>query len=283
MFISQSKIDDLIASDGAFLDLTTELLRGCVDLGAPARLSIVTRQDLIFSGGGIAREVAARFGCETQHLAREGSAFCAGDEIFSTRGSFESLHKAWKIVQIVFEYSCKISTYTHEMVALMREANPRCVLGATRKSFPFAKELCVNALIAGGGTMHRLGLHDSVLFFSNHIRAFASFGEFCAQIAKFKERAPERKIMIEVASEREFSELLGYAPDAIMCDKMSPSELRACVLRRDETAPQIKICAAGGINKANCAEFAATGADVLVSSAVWNQGVCDLGGQIEFI
>lgn len=37
MFISQSKIDDLIASDGAFLDLTTELLCGCVDLGAPAR------------------------------------------------------------------------------------------------------------------------------------------------------------------------------------------------------------------------------------------------------
>ena len=110
MFISQSKIDDLIASDGAFLDLTTELLQGFVDLNAPARLSIVTRQDLIFSGGGIAREVAARFGCETQRLAREGSAFCAGDEIFSTRGSFESLHKAWKIVQIVFEYSCKIST-----------------------------------------------------------------------------------------------------------------------------------------------------------------------------
>ena len=51
MFISQSKIDDLIASDGAFLDLTTELLQDFVDLNAPARLSIVTRQDLIFSGG----------------------------------------------------------------------------------------------------------------------------------------------------------------------------------------------------------------------------------------
>jgi len=84
-------------------------------------------------------------------------------------------------------------------------------------------------------------------------------------------------------TEREFSELLKYAPDAIMCDKMSPGELRGCVLRRDETAPQIKICAAGGINKNNCAEFAATGANVLVSSAVWNQGVCDLGGKIEFI
>ena len=36
MFISQSKIDDLIASDGAFLDLTTELLCGCTDLNAPA-------------------------------------------------------------------------------------------------------------------------------------------------------------------------------------------------------------------------------------------------------
>ena len=90
MFISQSKIDDLIASDGAFLDLTTELLQDFVDLNAPARLSIVTRQDLIFSGGQIAREVAARFGCETQRLAREGSTFCAGDEIFSTQGSFES-------------------------------------------------------------------------------------------------------------------------------------------------------------------------------------------------
>lgn len=37
MFISQSKIDDLIASDGAFLDLTTELLHGYADLNAPAR------------------------------------------------------------------------------------------------------------------------------------------------------------------------------------------------------------------------------------------------------
>ena len=59
MFISQSKIDDLIASDGAFLDLTTELLQDFVDLNAPAQLSIVTRQDLIFSGGGIARALAA--------------------------------------------------------------------------------------------------------------------------------------------------------------------------------------------------------------------------------
>ena len=40
MFISQSKIDDLIASDGAFLDLTTELLRDFVDLNAPAGVSL---------------------------------------------------------------------------------------------------------------------------------------------------------------------------------------------------------------------------------------------------
>ena len=59
MFISQSKIDDLIASDGAFLDLTTELLQDFVDLNAPARLSIITRQDLIFSGALWLRDAAA--------------------------------------------------------------------------------------------------------------------------------------------------------------------------------------------------------------------------------
>ena len=147
MFISDAKIDELIASDGAYLDLTTELLRGCADLDAPARLAIKTRENLVFSGGQIVAKIAAKFGCAAQNLPPEGTKFNAGEEIFSARGSFENLHK--------------ISTYAHEMLTLMRAQNPRCALGATRKSFPFAKELCVNALIAGGGTMHRLGLHDS--------------------------------------------------------------------------------------------------------------------------
>ena len=283
MFVSDAKIDELIASDGAYLDLTTELLRGCADLDAPARLTIKTRENLVFSGGQIVAKIAAKFGCAAQNLPPEGTKFNAGEEIFSARGSFENLHKIWKICQISLEYSCKISTYAHEMLALMRAQNPRCALGATRKSFPFAKELCANALIAGGGTMHRLGLHDSVLFFDNHVRAFANFREFCENIALFKARAPERKIMIEVASEREFSELLPYAPDALMCDKMSSDEVARCVKIRDNVAPGVTLCAAGGINKSNCADYAAAGADCLVTSAVWTQGTCDLSGKIEFI
>ena len=68
MFISDAKIDELIASDGAYLDLTTELLRGCVNLDAPARLNIKTRENLVFSGGQIVAKIVAKFCCAAQNL-----------------------------------------------------------------------------------------------------------------------------------------------------------------------------------------------------------------------
>ena len=68
-----------------------------------------------------------------------------------------------------------------------------------------------------------------------------------------------------------------------MCDKMSSDEVASCVKIRDKVAPGVTLCAAGGINKSNCADYAAAGADCLVTSAVWTQGTCDLSGKIEFI
>ena len=203
---------------------------------------------MVFSGDTTVRKIVEFLDCKVLFCAKNGQKFTPKDEIFALQGSYANIHKAWKIVQIFLEYSCKISTYTHEMVSAIKRANPKCELGTTRKCIPFAKEMCITAVLAGGGTIHRLGLYDSVLFFKNHLQIYANFEEFCQKLADFNTKLPEKKIMVEVENLDNFKTLLKFPVDVIQCDKMDIATLKECVKFKNEIAPNIAISVAGGIN-----------------------------------
>ncbi|MDL0088193.1 hypothetical protein [Campylobacter gastrosuis] len=154
------------------------------------------------------------------------------------------------------------------------------MLATTRKHHPFAKELCVKAVIAGGGTIHRLGLFDSVLFFKNHTIVYENFAKFCEKIPVFKAKMPEKKIMVECEGLDEFYELLKHCPDVVVCDKFTPLMIDECLKIRNDSFKNLIIAAAGGISLKNCDEFAKS--DIIITSAPYTQGVCDLGSKIEF-
>ena len=169
------------------------------------------------------------------------------------------------------------------MVSKIKAVNSKCELGTTRKNIPFAKEMCVNSVLAGGGTIHRVGLYDSVLFFKNHTFIYENFAEFCKKIPEFKAKLPEKKIMVEVENIDDFKTLLSYPVDVVQCDKMDISALIQCVKFKNEISPNTAVSAAGGVNLKNCAEFAGTGVDYIITSAPYMQGAMDLSGKISLI
>ena len=57
--------------------------------------------------------------------------------------------------------------------------------------------------------------------------------------------------------------------DIIQCERFSCSELRSFVTAAKAMRPDVIINAAGGVNASNAKEFAAAGADVLVTSWVY--------------
>ena len=275
--ISDAEILSLIDEDLPYFDLTTSLQ----GIRKNAALTILPREDVTVSCVDVAAGIARALGCRAQICVPNSAVVAAKEPIIKISGSYDSVHKAWKLAQICLEYACKIATYARAMNEAAKSVNPKCEILATRKSFPFAKKFCLKAVLEGGCGIHRLNLSDSVLFFKNHVKAYDSYEEFLAQIPTFKAKAPERKIAVECENLDDCEELLKAGTDVVQCDKFTPGAVRQAVDLRDKIAPNAALVASGGINLKNVREFAITGADALVTSVMYTQGMADITAVLE--
>lgn len=164
--------------------------------------------------------------------------------------------------------------------------------------------MAVKAVLAGGGLPHRLGLSDTVLVFAQHRRFLG--GDPTAYLVDLVRAMPERTVTIEVDSVAEASALLvpmrraGTLPSVVQLDKGGPTEVAKLAELLTELAEpaspepaELKpdgfeqnradrglirpvLAAAGGINPTNAAEYAAAGAQVLVTSAPYHARPLDV-------
>ena len=275
--LSDAEILAYIGEDLPYFDLTTSLQ----GIRKSASLTILPREDVTVSCADVAARIAQLLGCEAQICVPNSAVAAAKEPIVKINGSYDNVHKAWKLAQICLEYACKIATYARAMNKAAKSVNPKCEILATRKSFPFAKKFCLKAVLEGGCGIHRLNLSDSVLFFKNHIKAYDSYEEFLAQIPTFKAKAPERKIAIECENLDDCEALLKAGADVVQCDKFTPKAVKQAVDLRDKIAPNAALVASGGINLKNVREFASAGADALVTSAMYTQGMADIMAILE--
>lgn len=275
---SSLELEDLVKSDIPFNDLTTELM----ETGAKAELSISSRGEITLSCLDTVSQICKARDLEFNSDFTNSTRVESGAQILSVIGDFSELHAVYKSIQNLLEYACGIATSANMVVKIVKEASPDCEVLVTRKVFPFAKKLCLKAALEGGAKVHRLGLSDSVLFFENHTNAYKSLDEFLSDISKFKKRLCERKIIVE-ASDLEFAKAaLKAGSDGVQCDKMSVDEVKRVVEFKNTNFTDAIILAAGGINESNAAQYAKTGINAIVTSAVY-KGVADLGARIEIL
>ena len=277
MRLSDAEILDYINEDLPYFDLTTSLQ----DIDKKASLEIYSRDEICVSCVDVAASIARLLGCKSEIFVKNSQICKAGDVIIKIYGSYEDVHKAWKLAQVALEYASAIATYTNKMSKAAKSVNEKCEVLATRKSFPFAKKFCVKAVLEGGGGMHRLGLSDSVLFFKNHIKAYASFDEFLSHLPEFKAKMVERKICVEAENLEEASKLLKAKCDVVQCDKFSPELIQNMLALRDEISPNTMILAAGGVNLSNAKDYA--NVDAIVTSAMYSKGVADISARLEIL
>lgn len=277
MTLSDAEILSYINEDVPYFDLTTSLQ----NIDKNASLEIYSRDEICVSCVDVAASVARLLGCESEIFVHNSQICKAGDVIIKICGSYENVHKTWKLAQVALEYASAIATYTNKMVNATKCVNKKCEILATRKSFPFAKKFCVKAVLEGGGGIHRLGLSDSILFFKNHMKAYGSFDKFLSHLPEFKVKMAERKICIEAENLDEVSKLLKAKCDVVQCDKFSPELIENALSLRDEISPNTIILAAGGINLSNAKDYA--NADAIVTSAMYSKGVADISTRLEIL
>ncbi|WP_149716909.1 ModD protein [Campylobacter concisus] len=277
MILSDAEILSYINEDIPYFDITTSLQ----NIDKNASLEIYSRDEICVSCVDVAASVARLLGCESEIFMQNSQICKAGDVIIKIYGSYEDVHKAWKLAQVALEYASAIATYTNKMVNAAKCINEKCEVLATRKSFPFAKKFCVKAVLEGGGGIHRLGLSDSILFFKNHMKAYGSFDKFLSHLPEFKAKMAERKVCIEAENLDEANKLLKAKCDVVQCDKFSPELIENVLSLRDEISPNTIILAAGGINLSNAKDYA--NADAIVTSAMYSKGVADISTRLEIL
>ena len=263
-----------LAEDVGPGDATTEVL---VDPALPAQAVIAAREELVLSGLGVAeavfRAVDPRTICTP--LVRDGDTIPPGTAVLRVEGPARALLTAERTALNLLQRMCGIATATAALVRAIDGTGTRLL--DTRKTAPGMRLLDKYAVACGGGTNHRIGLHDAILIKDNHLAFWNENhkGTLADAVRAARAARPGLKIEIEVDTLDQLREALPGAPDWVLLDNMPPPVLREAVAL---CAGRCKTEASGGITAATIRAVAETGVTAIsVGALTHSVRAADLG------
>jgi len=257
------RLRTLLQEDLPFGDLTTQALG--LD-GQPARIDMQARQPMVLAGIDAAARLLQLCGVQVDEALPAGSRLGAGEPLLSGQGSAGAVLAGWKLAQTLIEASSGIASATAAIVDALRSAGYATPLACTRKNLPGSRWLATEAVRAGGGVMHRLGLSETLLVFPEH-RALLPEAALPERLAALRAQQPEKRLVVEVTSLAEALQMARLGAEVLQLERFSPAAVTE--LRQALAAAGLRACLApaGGVNLSNAAAYAQAGADLLVSSA----------------
>ena len=199
-------------------------------------------------------------GVVVEELGPEGQWREAGALVLRVSGDARALLSGERTALNFLAHLSGIATLTARAVAALEGTGARVL--DTRKTTPGLRMLEKAAVAAGGGTNHRVGLHDAILIKENHI---AVAGGIAAAVAAARERAPELLLEVEVRNPAEIDAALAAGAPRLLLDNMSGDELRAAVA---QVAGRAELEASGGITLETLRAAGATGVEFVSMGAL---------------
>ncbi|MBI3480495.1 MAG: ModD protein [Nitrosomonadales bacterium] len=256
--LTDGELARLLNDDVPYGDLTT----ATTGIGQEAaRLEFRARQEMVVCAIEEAARIFALNGAKVDISVRSGEQVSKDTLLLEAQGSAQVLHRLWKTAQVLVEWASGISSASS---AIVRAAQPVTV-ACTRKNVPFTKALSAKSVRAGGATMHRLGLSESLLLFSEH-RLYLDEAP-AVTVARIKRAEPEIKLVVEVADIEEAMIWAKAGVEVLQLEKFTPEAVAECRIAMDRSGLRPVLAAAGGIRADNAAAYMRAGADMLVTSA----------------
>lgn len=270
---SDNELVNLLNDDAPYLDNTSFGLGIC----GKANLCFFPKNDeIILYGVDECVKLAKMLDIECEFALENGAKIQPKERFLSLKGKAQDLLRVAKTMQNLLEHASSVASYTRTMLENARKHNPNIALLGTRKTMPFAKKLLLKALVSGGGLPHRYGLSDSILVFKEH-RVLCD--DFEKGFLRLKNAFKEHKIIVEVENASEARHFAALGADILQCERFECETLSALVSEIRAKFSHILLSATGGINKENSADYAKTGVDMLVSTAMYRAKICDINAE----
>ena len=243
--------------------------------------TVISREPAILCGRPWVTEVFRQLDPSVQltWTADDGDRVAANQTLFEIAGLARPVLTGERAALNFLQLLSGTATATRRYVEAI--AGTASAILDTRKTLPGLRTAQKYAVRCGGAQNLRIGLFDQVLIKENHIAAAGSLTE---AIRAARRAAGSKKVEVEVETLQEFSEALQAAPDIIMLDEFSLSDMRAAVELNSASDHSVKIEASGRVTLETVRAIAETGVDYIsIGSITKHVRAVDLSMRLEFV
>ncbi len=256
-----------LAEDHGDGDVTS---RAALPAGARARAVIRAKAAGVLAGLEVARAafLALDPACSVETPYADGDRVVPGDIVLRLDGDARAVLGAERTALNFLQQLSGVATLTRAFVDAV-DGTGAAILD-TRKTVPGMRRLQKDAVRAGGGRNHRIGLFDMVLLKENHLRLA---GGVTAAVRAARAAAPGVPVEVETTTFAEAREAVDAGVERLMIDNADPPTLRARVesirayaAERGARCPVLEM--SGGVTLATVRAFAETGVDEISVGAL---------------
>ena len=234
---------------------------------ASGRFAINVRENGVIAGLEPISSAIDVFGDITMETHHQDGEEVQGATIATLEGSIKTVLLAERTILNILGHASGVATNTRKFVEAI--AHTECVVCDTRKTTPGLRMLDKYAVACGGGTPHRVGLHDAALYKDNHLAGLDDPASKLQEAIKIvRENQSLKFVEVEVDSLHQLEECLLLDVDIILLDNFSIEQLLRAVDIRNSSEQTPLLEASGGITIETVRDIAQTGVDCVAVGAL---------------
>lgn len=252
-----------------------------VPAGLEATARIEVRESLVLAGLPWASAVAAEGGCAVTWEGQDGGYLPAGRIAGRLSGALDRILRVERPLLNLLQRASGIATVTRSYVDAVAGTGTRIL--HTRKTAPGLRLLDVSAALAGGASLHRMGLDRTVMLKDNHWAALREGGGSLEQAVAEARRLGAESVQIEVEEIEQVEEACRAGVDRLLVDNQTPAVLAEWSALARRLHPGVEIEATGGITLENVRAYAEAGPDYISIGALTHSvRAADLGLELQY-
>ena len=259
-FFIEEHVKRALEEDIGFGDITTDYLTNEDDL---MTCYLNTRADGIFCGRDVFETVFKILSPDVKikFYFKDGDEIKKGEKLADSTGSARCILTGERTALNYVQRMSGIATETNKYMKAIGEHKAKIV--DTRKTTPCFRAFEKYSVKVGGGSLHRFNLSDCAMIKDNHIKFSGTLSKAVERLKKDISHA--HKIEVECDNIEQVKEAVMCGVDIIMLDNMPVKLMKECV---DLISGRAIVEASGNVNLDTIREIAATGVDIISSSAI---------------
>ncbi len=241
---------------------------------------VVVKEPAVVAGLTYATAVCDQLECRSAWKVVDGAMVGAQTPIGTLSGSLSAVLRAERPMLNLLQRATGIATTTRTYVDAL--AGTGCTVLHTRKTAPGLRLLDVQAVMAGGGGQHRLGLDRELMVKDNHWAALAVTGGSLRDMVTSAIAHGVKVIHVEVENTAQIREAIEVGATRLLIDNRTPEVFRELAKLAKELDDGVEVEATGNVTLNVVREYAEGGAQfVSVGALTHSVRAADIGVEFE--